>query len=473
MRSMPNRCEEIQTTEDVRDILAEAVRIMVRNGEYADALFESASGISIVKDKVEEKISTPASIFGMSLRMYRRGIWREAAVQGAKRSAVLEVARELSSFRGEAKQAVKLLELKPYKINEEYKVEKKASEIPLDEKLKLVRNLFRVGKGIDKRIVNIRVGYSDYVSEKIFVNSEGSDMRQVVPRCRLIVIPYAKEAGRVDYDFVTVGGVGGFEAADLDEGTVEDAAESSIELLDSKPPPSGQLPVVLDPSMAGVFAHESFGHGCEADQIVRNRSYLIRHLGKRLSNFDFTIYDDGTLNGGHGTHIFDDEGIPSQKTMIVEKGVLKSFLHDRTSASTLNTDPTGNARRESFLRKTYVRMTNTYIAPEKWTLEEMVEGIKFGVAAVKATSGMEDPLAGGMQLSSKKGYLIENGRLAQVLSSLTLTGSVLDFVAKIDAVGQEDQFEVEPGFCGKGHGDYVPVADGGVYIRSEAVVSGG
>ena len=118
-------------------------------------------------------------------------------------------------------------------------------------------------------------------------------------------------------------------------------------------------------------------------------------------------------------------------------------------------------------------MTNTYVEPGDYSLEEMVEEIDYGVMLVHCVSGMEDPLAGGMELKSKKGYVIEKGRMGRVLSKLTLTESVLDFIASIDAVGKREQFDMEHGTCGKGYEDFVPVGDGGVYIRAKAVVGQG
>jgi TldD protein len=225
--------------------------------------------------------------------------------------------------------------------------------------------------------------------------------------------------------------------------------------------------------MTGTFAHESFGHGCEADQIVRKRSYLASYFGKRMGFEKLSICDDGTVAGGNGSFLFDDEGVKSRKNYILKNGILISFLHERFSASLMNTEPTGNGRRESFLRKLFVRMTNTYVEPSDYGLDEMIEEIDNGVMLVHSLSGMEDPLAGGMELKSKKGYLIEKGKIGKTLSTLTLTENVPDFIASIDAVGKKEQFNTETGTCGKGYEDFIPVGDGGVFIRGRAVVGQG
>jgi TldD protein len=278
----------------------------------------------------------------------------------------------------------------------------------------------------------------------------------------------------MDYDYLAPGGTVGFEVVkDLEEKAVKETVDSSLALLQASTPPSGHFTVILDPGMTGTFAHESFGHGCEADQIVRKRSYLVPYFGKQMGFEKLNLCDDGTLPEGYGSFLFDDEGVKSKKNYIMKNGVLMGFLHDRFSASMMNAEPTGNGRRESFLRKLFVRMTNTYVEPSDYGLDEMIEDVDHGILLMHCVSGMEDPLAGGMELKSKKGYVIEKGKLGRILSSLTLSENVPDFIASVDAVGKKSQFDMERGTCGKGYEDYVPVGDGGVYIRAKAVVGQG
>jgi TldD protein len=165
--------------------------------------------------------------------------------------------------------------------------------------------------------------------------------------------------------------------------------------------------------------------------------------------------------------------VKSRKNFILKNGVLEGYLHERYSASLMNAEPTGNGSRESFLRKLFVRMTNTYVEPGDYALEEMIEEVDNGVMLIHFVSGMEDPLAGGMELKSKKGYVIEKGKIGRILSMLTLSEYVPEFIASIDAVGKKDQFDIDRGTCGKGYEDHVPVGGGGVYIRAKAVVGQG
>lgn len=462
------------SSEQAKELSIKAVEAMGKDVEYADAIYERTEGVWVAKDNVEERVSTPAAVRGVVLRAYKLGQWREASTYDFSGARVLEMAKRLAGFEPMSKNAVKLQELSAWKLDAELKVKIHPSEVDVEEKLRHVQKLHGDVVGQDKRIVNARVLYSDTVLERIFANTEGSVLRQVIPRTSLQVMPIARESGKIDYDYLTCGGTSGFEIVkDLEEKHVKETVESSISLLKASAPPSGHLRVILDPGMTGTFAHESFGHGCEADQIVRKRSYLVPYFGKRIGFEKLNICDDGTLLGGNGSFLFDDEGVRSKKNYILRTGVLEGYLHERFSASLMNTEPTGNGRRESFLRKLFVRMTNTYVDPGDYGLDEMVEEIDSGVMFVHSVSGMEDPLAGGMELKSKKGYVIEKGRVGRVLSTLTLTESVPEFIASIDAVGKKEQFEAEAGTCGKGYEDFVPVGDGGVYIRAKAVVGQG
>jgi TldD protein len=462
------------SSEEAKALSAKALQAMERGVEYADVLYERAEGVSIAKDNAEERVATPAATRGFVLRAYKRGQWREASTHDLSAERVMELARRLAGFEPLSMNAVKLEQLKPWELDEELKVKIKPSEVEVEEKLEHIRRLHSEIASQDKRIVNARIQYSDTRLERVFANTEGSVLRQVIPRTTLFVVPIAKESGRMDYDYLSHGGTAGFEMVkDLKEETLKETVDSSISLLKASAPPTGHFTVILDPGMTGTFAHESFGHGCEADQIVRKRSYLRPYFGKRIGFEKLNLCDDGTLPGGNGSFLFDDEGVKSRKNYIVKGGVLTGFLHERFSASLMNAEPTGNGRRESFLRKLFVRMTNTYVEPSDYGLDEMVEEIDYGVMLVRSVSGMEDPLAGGMELKCKKGYVIEKGKVGRVLSMLTLTESVPEFIASIDAVGKKEQFDTESGTCGKGYEDLVPVGDGGVFMRAKAVVGQG
>ncbi|MHA1842846.1 MAG: TldD/PmbA family protein, partial [Promethearchaeota archaeon] len=254
---------------------------------------------------------------------------------------------------------------------------------------------------------------------------------------------------------------------------LEEVVQKSLEMLKAKSPPSGKYPIILDPSMSGLIAHESFGHGLEADQVLRDRSYLKNYLNKKVASEICTIYDTPAYENAFSFYFFDDEGIKSGKNLLVDKGILKNFLYDRRTASELNSIPQGNGRRESFAHPVNVRMSNTYFGSGDYTLEELISEIKYGVILIHGYFGMEDPLGGGMQCTSKKGYLIENGEKTQILKATALSGAVLELLQNIDGVSK-DATKLDAGICGKGSEDYVPVTSGGSFIRvKSALISQG
>jgi TldD protein len=320
-------------------------------------------------------------------------------------------------------------------------------------------------------IVDATVSLTVAEDERLYLSTAGARRFQHISRVSASVIPIAVENGRIEYDFASHGGIGGQEILNaLTEDRIVEAAREAKALLSAEAPPSGRMAVLLDPPTAGVVAHESFGHGTEADQFVRERSYLRPLLGKTLGPRGVTIVDDGSYTGGWGSIYFDDEGHAGQRTVLVDNGRFVGALHDRSTAAAFHTAATGNARRANFLSRPFVRMTNTFFEPGDWSLEELLEEVRDGVLVEHATSGIEDPLGGNMQCRVKKGHRIEAGRVGPLVSSMALSGRVLEFLSSIRGVGKKEYFALRPGSCGKGFTDVLPAGTGGSYVLSELLV---
>ncbi|MFX1234162.1 MAG: TldD/PmbA family protein, partial [Promethearchaeota archaeon] len=368
----------------------------------------------------------------------------------------------------------KITEFEAWKLNKEIIPKVDPSTIPFDDKIKKVREIYEYVKKADENIVKVEIRYLEYLLERIFSNNEGCLLRQVIPRMRLFIIPIAKKGHRVDFDYYVRSQEIGYEIFDeINEEKLDEIVSNSVDMLEAESPPSGRYTVILDPSVSGLIAHESFGHGLEADQVLRERSYLKNYLNKKVASEICKIYDTPSLTGPIGSYFFDDEGIRAGKNLLVENGILKNFIYDRRTASEFNTEPQGNGRRESFVHPVNVRMTNTYFDSGDYTLDEMISEIKNGVMLVHGYFGMEDPIGGGMQATSKKGYLIKNGQRTKLLRKIALSGSVLELLQNIDAISN-DNLRFDGGTCGKGSEDYVPVGSGGTYIRiNNAIISQG
>jgi TldD protein len=279
------------------------------------------------------------------------------------------------------------------------------------------------------------------------------------------------ESGRAASDRFITGGVGGREILDkLTPENARRAAESARALLHAKEPPSGRLNVLLSPSVTGYFAHESFGHGAEADQFVRDRSYLRPLLGQVVGPEILTIVDNGAYPGAWSQIYCDDEGHPAQRTVLVDRGRFVGALHDRATAAVLGTAPTGNTRRSDVFSRSFVRMTNTYVEPGDSSFDELVREAHDGVLLESGVGGIEDPQGGQVQVKARMGHRIEDGKLTDLVSSMALSGRVLEFLRSIRGVSGPQDFQLDTGSCGKGRTDFLPNSAGGPYLLSSAVV---
>ena len=438
------------------------------NLPYVDGLYDMQEALTIQKNKDRENIST-RTVTGISLRGFSSRGWLYSNSNRTDLTTIRKLAGKLSFASGTKTGKLTLPE--PIKLDKQYPAKKDPQQIMLEDKLQKIRDLFSLARNMDSRIVDVHVTYSERVMERTLLTSHGTWARQRIPRTRIALQVIVKENGVTEYDIATAGGTMGYDVVDeVTEDAVRETVQGAIEQLKAVPPPRGLQKVIMDPGVVGVVCHESFGHGLEADQALRGRSYLKDMLGKRVASEHVTIYEDPSLEGGHGTYYFDDDGALSRKNTLVDKGILVSFLHDIETSAMMNSPLTASSRTQDASRRRFIRMSNTYAKLGDWTIEEMVKETKSAVMMVRWQYGIEDPLGGGMQVVSKKGYLIENGIKTKPLKQITLTGRVLEVLGSVDAVSK-DGFVVDAGNCGKGKEDFVPVGDGGTWWRTNGVIA--
>jgi TldD protein len=217
----------------------------------------------------------------------------------------------------------------------------------------------------------------------------------------------------------------------------------------------------------GVFVHEAFGHLAEAD-LALSGGVLATNLGKKIGSNLVTFYDDGTIDGAFGAFKYDDEGVPSQKTLLIKDGVVTGLMHNRETAQKFNAQPTGNARAEDFRVEPIIRMRCTYMAPRDQTIEELIEDVKSGYY-FKSFRGGQANLDGTFQVGIQEGYEIEKGEIGAPVRNASISGNTLETLHEVDAVGKD--FLLDPGRCGKGQTAFI--SDGGPHIRISKVVVGG
>lgn len=346
------------------------------------------------------------------------------------------------------------------------------ADVSTEEKLEFVMALDK-SLQTDDRIVNRNSIYTD--TKKIFhlVNTAGSQLEWDEIHTRAVVQPVAREGNKMQFNYDFRGGKTGYElikAIDI-EPFGADCAKGALELLAAEKPPSGKMTVIADGDNSGLIAHEVCGHASEADEVVKKRSFLTDMAGVKVGTDLITMVDDGTLKEFAGSYPFDSEGTPSSRTVIIENGVFKGYMHTIETASLMGVAPTGNGRAQDYNRRIFARMTNTFFDVGDWKDEDIIADTKDGLYVIKSLSGMEDVVGGGVQCSALKGYIIKNGELTQLVRSMTLAGKVLEILQTVDAVGNKLQFA--GGTCGKGEEDFIPVTSGGPHMRMEMVVGGG
>jgi len=336
-------------------------------------------------------------------------------------------------------------------------------DVPLQEKLELCKERLSFTRALDPRLVNAICDYRELREQKLFVD-RSANVSQDLTRLSLHGILIAADKGEQDYDLAACSTTGGFEQLRLTDEQLREAKDNVIQLLTAERIAPGLWDCITTPSVSGLIAHEAFGHGTEIDMFLKDRSKGKEFLGRPVAAPIVTMYDDPTVAGAYGSHFIDDQGMPATRTPIIENGVLVQGIGDLYATSVAGLPRTSNGRRESYLRKAYTRMTNTYFAPGAHTLEEMMADVEHGVYLVSGESGMEDPKSWGIQCTIHMGKEIKHGQFTgKVFKSLALTGYVPELLGSITMVGND--FHLGSGTCGKGHKEWVPVTDGGPHLR--------
>lgn len=457
----------------MQDVMLRALERMRDLGaEFCDVRFQDSTDLMIRVSDGEVRTLTDARLSGFGLRARIGGSWGYSAIVTEDSGKVLDAAaRAVRSARAGTATGRPIPDGKAMTGHHPARVKVHPSDVPVEDKLSMARELDAAQRTSDK-VVNTNAAYVEEIKRTAVVNSLGADLDWEDVRLRLVASTVAAEAGRREMYHSFMDGTGGMEVLkkrDLQEMGAA-AAKEAVAMLGGIKPPSGRITCITDPVISGLLAHEVMGHASEADEIVKRRSFLTDKVGQAVANEQITMMDDGSVDGAHGSIQFDDEGTPSSRTVIIENGVYRGYMHSLETAAELNAKPTGNARAQDFGRRMWVRMTNTFFEAGDWTLEEIIEDVKFGVITDSMINGMEDPVGGGFEAKALRGFLVENGRITRPVRSLTLTGKALDILRTTDAVG--DRVQLDAGMCGKGAEDWVPVASGGPYCRSQIIVGG-
>jgi TldD protein len=322
------------------------------------------------------------------------------------------------------------------------------------------------------KIASTKVTYLDYRTERLFVNTLGSAIRQVKVFTGVSYGAMAKDGTTVQQAFESVGQHGGMELVLGREEKVERVKKRAIDLLTAKKIESGQFTVLLDPNLAGVFSHEAFGHLSESDFLYENpRMQDVMKIGKEFGPDFLNIIDDGGAKDLAGYTPYDDEGIPANKTYLIKNGKLHSRLHSRETAEKMGESPTGNARCVSPAFQPIVRMTNTYIDKGDRDFNQLVSSIEDGIYAIDYLGGMTNLEM--FTFSAGYAFRIKNGKIGELIRDVVLSGNVFSTLHNITAIGNDIQHHGGLGGCGKGGQSGLPVGTGSPHIIIKDVLVGG
>ena len=331
--------------------------------------------------------------------------------------------------------------------------------------VKKLNEAHKKGMAFDEKILNcsVRIAFQRY--SKLFL-SRNKDLEQNVMWSSCAASVNTKRGNEVKTSYYSGSILGGMEILDALDEMVEKAAKVGIELLDSEPIKPGEYECVCTPEVTGMIVHEAFGHGVEMDMFVKDRALAQKFVGEYVASPLVTMHDGNAVDQT-ATYFFDDEGTLSHDTVIIDKGVLVAGISDLQSAMALGTEPTGNGRRQSYERKAYTRMTNTYFEPGTDKVEDMIASVKDGLLLEMPFSGMEDPKNWGIQCMVNFAREIKDGKLTgKIFSPIVLTGYVPDLLKSISMMSDTKELG-GAGFCGKGYKEWVKVSDGGPYIKAK------
>jgi len=410
---------------------------------------------------------------GAGVRVLVNGAWGFVSLGKLDSKLLTEAAGEAVRLAKAAslrvKKPVKLADVKAVEDRVVATPRKSPQDVSMEEKIDNALAMDKTIFGYDSRIRSCTISYLDVTGTNYFVNSDGACIEQDKLYVWSRILASAREASIYASAREEIGSTSGYEVFDTETpekvGTM--VAKRVVEQLKAKTPKGGSFPAVIGPNVVGVFMHEAMGHLAEAD-LTLSGSVLYDKLGKQIASDAVTVYDDGTVEGAFGSFKYDDEGVRTQKTALIEKGTLTGLMHNRETACKLNMEPTGNARAEDFRFEPIIRMRNTYLAAGDGSFEELIEGIDFGYY-LKSFRGGQANLDGTFQVGIQEAYEIVKGQLGDAVRSASISGNTLETLRKVDGVGRD--FELWSGRCGKGQIAFI--CDGGPHIRVGEVIIGG
>jgi len=448
-------------------------RAMSRGGDWAELFFEHRVAHHVgLQDGAVNRAYSSISL-GVGIRVIKGDQTGYAYTEDLSSGSVLDAAGTAAVVAdGSPRLGPKVFQQR--ETPDRYSVELPWEDIGISQKMPILQRINQRVFSADPSIVKVQVGFADSLGAVLIVDSEGQMRFDRQPMTRMSVNCTAEKNGQRESNGYNTAGRQGFEfySDDRINNLADEAVARTQFLFGAKTAPAGALPVVLAAGSSGILLHEAIGHGMEADFNRKNISVYSDKLNKSIAPADVTIVDDGTQAKARGSINIDDEGKTGQRTVLVENGVLRSYMHDKISAQHYGVEPTGNGRRQSFRHAPLPRMRNTYMMPGPQDPEEIIQSVKRGVYAQTFTNGQVMIGAGDFTFYIKTGFLIEDGKLTQPIKDTNIIGNGPEVLQKTDMVGNDFKFDEGGWVCGK-DGQSVPVSLGMPTVRVSEITIGG
>lgn len=445
---------------------------LATGGDYCEIYIEDKVSKSIVVENGKVDTSSIGRTYGAGIRILKElqsvyGYTNDVSFKSLK-----ALAESLSnSFNGKRVLTIESLKVKKAKDNNV--VEKPFSTVPTSEVVAYLKKGEKVMREASPKIVRSKAIIASSHQKVTIITTKGFIHSDEKERNRLALIAVAADEGKIETAFEGPGAMAGFEyfekKIDIEQ-LSKKVADTAVKFLYAKECPSGKMPVVIGNAFGGVLFHEACGHPLEATSVAKKLSVMSDKLGQQIASSVVTAIDDGTIANEWGSNNIDDEGNPTQKTVLIKDGILTNYLIDDFNGRRMNAKGNGASRRESYKYEPTSRMSNTYIAAGKSTPEEIIAATKLGLYAKSFAGGSVNPATGEFNFGCSEAYIIRDGKIAEPVRGASLIGSGKDILLNIDMVGND--LMLAQGMCGSVSGS-IPVDVGQPTIRLKEITVGG
>ena len=445
---------------------------LASGADFAEIYIEDVESDGVVLDNGKVEAASRSRNYGAGVRILKGLQSVYGYTNDVTKDSLLKIATDLAnSFTGERVLTVETLKTKKAKNIHTRTMPLK--DVSVEDKIAYLKRADKVLAEYDPRIIRRQVSFNNYEKKVVIFSTKGYEFVDCKERGRVAVLAVAAEEGKIETSFNGPGASAGFEWF-LNEMNIEEVAlktaKTAITMLGAKECPSGIMPVVIGNGFGGVIFHEACGHSLEGTSVSKKLSVFSDSLGKQIASPIVTAIDDGTIPNGWGSNNIDDEGNPTQKTVLIKDGICTSFLLDDFTGRRIGMKGNGACRRQSYKYEPTSRMSNTYIAPGKNTPEEIIAATKLGLYAASLGGGSVNPATGEFNFAANEAYIIRDGKICEPVRGATLIGSGKEVLLNIDMVGND--LKRAQGMCGSASGS-CPVDVGQPTIRVSRISVGG